>query len=84
MRYTIRNQVKLTEAFGVEYLRRMFKSLDEYFKKNEDIVDPIKHDGDPYPFILVDDVTHSEAIFEFWVVKKVYDSYLLAYKSIIS
>jgi len=84
MRYALRNQVKLAEAFSTAYVKRMILSLDNYFKKNEDVVAPIFHEGDTYPFILVDDSTHSEAVFEFWIVKKVYDSYLLAYKSIIS
>ena len=80
MRYSLRNKKKIIKAFDETYFNRMVDSLNEFFEKNEKI-ELIK--GDPYPFILVDDVGHTVNLFEFWVIKENFDVLNLAFKGII-
>lgn len=81
-RYTLRNKEKIAQAFDQAYLSRMVSSLDSHFSDSKEIEE---HDsGDNrYNMILVDDIGHSVNMFEFYIIKKTYDVYLLAFKGII-
>lgn len=82
MRYSLRNQHKILKQFDQKYLDRMIRSLEAHFKANKEI-EEIETRAEAYPYILVDDIDHTVNIFEFYVIKKIYDVYNLAFKGII-
>lgn len=81
MRYALRNKHKIEEAYGQKMLDRMIRSLDNVFNKGE--LDIHKNKGDKYSIILVDDLGHSENIFEFYIIGITYDVHRLAFKGFI-
>jgi hypothetical protein len=81
MRYTLRNKDKIKKAYSSQYLDRMVKSLDTYFKTNEEIKE--EDSGENFNIIIVSDIEHSVNCFVFYVIKKTYDVYLLAFKEVI-
>lgn len=82
MRYALRNQSKILDKFDQKYLDRIIRSLDAHFKSYKEI-EEIESKGERYPIIHVDDVGHTVNMFEFYVIKKIYDVYNLAFKGII-
>lgn len=79
MRYTLRNQHKIRDAYSQEFVDRLLRSLNFHFNANEKIDGNVKKE-EPYPIILVDDIDHTVNIFAFYVVSTVYDVYNLAFK----
>lgn len=87
MRWALRNQDRIKahfEPYGDEILERIKESLEQAFK-SDDIEKHIdKAENEPYPILDVNDVGHSFGTILFYVIKKTYDVYLLAFKEFIS
>ena len=85
MRYALRNQKKIKEALGEELLRRILESLEKGFKQyGEDIEKEIEIVEDhPYPILTLNDAWHTFNLVDFYVIKKQYDVYTLAFKEFI-
>lgn len=86
MRYTLRNQEKIKshfEPYGEETLNRINESLKNAFSSN-DIENYIDNwENEPYPILCIDDIGHSFNMIAFYVLKKQYDVYNLAFKEFI-
>jgi hypothetical protein len=83
MRFALRNQQKIVKSFGVDYLNLLLASLEKHFRDNETIKEETIQGWD-YKVIYVYSVApNSEIDFQFFVVSKRYDVYLLAYYSSI-
>ena len=84
MRYALRNQAKIKSALGEDLLQRILESLKQGFELwGDDIDKQIESvDGHPYPLTL-DDAGHSSNVIVFYVVKKQYNVYTLAFKELI-
>ena len=85
MRLVLRNQEKIKEAFGEDLLQRILKSVEQGLKLyGNDIDKEIEtEEGHPYPLLTLDDADHSFNVIAFYVVKKQYDVYTLAFKEFI-
>lgn len=82
-RYALRNQHKIKAAYSQATLNRIIKSLDEYFIEGKKI--EIKNiDGDPYPVIWINDIGHTCGLIIFYVTKKIWNVYNLAFKEFIN
>lgn len=82
MRYALRNQEKIKKHFGSQgdtVVNRMKKSLDKAFQDHEDI-ESIETSSTPYPTIKIPDVTKDKTEIVFFVIKKFYDVYTVAFK----
>lgn len=88
MRWALRNQDKIKtyfEPFGDDVLTRIKESLNKEFAENKDVEKHIeKVDGHPYPILTINDTGHTFGIIMFYVIKKSYDVYLLAFKEFVS
>jgi hypothetical protein len=83
-RYALRNQKKIEEAFGKEFLNWLLKSLDNHFKTNSEINEVAEYKNESYPVIHVQNAQpKTDSTFEFYVIRVVFDVYNLAYKSCI-
>ena len=82
MRYSLRNQNKISAAFDEKFLKRVLDSLTESFKENRP--PPELHKDDPFPIIYIDDEGHSCGFIVFHVIRKTFDTYNLAFKEIIN
>lgn len=82
MRYVLRNKAKLIKVFGEDYYDLLIKSLSNHFKLNN-VITEFEYETDKrYKIIHVDNVQpHTDSFFEFYVISKTFDVYLLAYKS---
>jgi len=79
LRYALRNKSKIVEKLGLSFLDVLKQSLDKYFKENDKVEE---HVSDPYNFISVpSSQPYTETVYKFYVTRKVYDVYNLAYKS---
>lgn len=85
MRYALRNQDKIRNALGEDLLLRILESLKQGFELWGDNIDKqIKSvEGHPYPILTLDDAQHSSNAVAFYVVKKQFDVYTLAFKEFI-
>lgn len=89
MRWALRNQEKIKahfEPFGQDVLNEIKRSLDTFFKgckqgDVEKLSEQIK--GEPYPILMIPYTGNSSADVLFYVVRKTYDVYLLAFKEIV-
>lgn len=81
MRHALRNKLKIKETYGQDMLDRMIQSLDKVFKSGK--LDMYKPEDEKYSIILVDDLGHSENIFEFYILGITYDVHRLAFKGFI-
>lgn len=81
IRFSLRNQHKIKEAFGEEFLKWLLLSLKDYFNKG---VEPIEYvyGMETYKVIHINNVQpNTDSYFELYVVKKTYNVWNLAYKS---
>ena len=85
MRYALRNQHKITEAYSPEILKRIIKSLDVFFSGATSLHTNIHHDGgiDKYPTLIIDDAEHTTNTIVFYIIGSKYDVYRLAFKEFI-
>ena len=83
MRWVLRNQEKIKAYFeenGDKILKRIKDSLDKEFSTYLDIEQHIEVvEGEPYPILNVDDAGHSFNTINFYVIRKQYDVYTLAF-----
>ena len=75
-RYALRNQQKISDTFGVDYLNDLLSSLDTYFAKAEYIEENSDRD-EPNNFLKS---PHEKGFYEFWIINKKYNIYQLALK----
>jgi hypothetical protein len=83
IRFSLRNQKKIEDALGKDFLKWLLLSLKEYFNKG---VEPTEYqydnDNTGYKIIHIDNVQpHTDSYFELYIIKKTYGVYNLAYKS---
>lgn len=86
MRWSLRNQKKIKSYFephGEEILQRIIKSLDMAFLSNNIDNFISNWENEPYPVLCIDDAGHSFNMIAFYVLKKQYDVYNLAFKEFI-
>ena len=80
-RYALRNQKKIADAFGNEYLELLLKSLDTYFATAKHIEEHT-YEQEDYRIIHANSVQpNTDTFFEFYVIERKFDVYKLAYKS---
>jgi hypothetical protein len=81
-RYALRNQKKIAESLGENFLKWLLKSLDQHFANHPEINYESGYTNQPYPVIHVKNAQpKTDSIFELYVTKVVFDVYNLAYKS---
>lgn len=85
MRYALRNQDKIRNALGEDLLLRILESLKQGFELWDDNIDKQIEsiEGHPYPILTLNDAQHSSNVIAFYVVKKQYNVYTLAFKEFI-
>lgn len=85
MRYALRNQEKIKSALGEDLLLQILDSLKQGFELWGDNIDKQIEsvEGHPYPLLILDDAQHSFNVVAFYVVKKQYNVYTLAFKEFI-
>lgn len=84
MRYALRNQQKIKEALGDDLLVRIKQSLKEAFAIYKDIeqhITPVE--GEPFPILMVGDSGNTSNMVAFYVIKRKWDVYTLAFKEFI-
>lgn len=80
MRYILRNQNKIGAALGSLVLHRIIKSLNVGFKEG---VEFHRCHGDEYDSVLINDIGHTVNMIAFYVIRKTFDTYTLAFKEFI-
>ena len=81
--YTLRNQDKIAESLGDNYLNLLLLSLDYHFKIKR-IIDEIRQTNTNHTFIFVpSQAKNSEIEFQFVLLRKDNNVYKLAYYSSI-
>lgn len=89
MRWALRRQDKIKahfEPFGQDVLNDIKQSLDTFFKScNDGDVEKLSEQikGEPYPILMIPYTGNTSADVLFYVVRKTYDVYLLAFKEIV-
>lgn len=86
MRFALRNQEKIKKHFepnGEEILNRIKESLNNAFSSNNIEKYISIWENEPYPILCIDDAGHSFNQIAFYVIKKQYDIYHLAFKEFI-
>ena len=81
-RFSLRNQDKIAKHYDRKYVERMLNSLKIYFEAGN--IEKIQIEGDRFPVIFVNDSGHTVNDFVFYVIRKTYDVYNLAFKEVIS
>jgi hypothetical protein len=83
-RYSLRNQNKIADAFGIDFLNCLIKSIKKHFEENS-IINEFEYPEDNkqlYPIILVENAQpHTDSTFELYITSIKFDVYNLAYKS---
>lgn len=82
MRYALRNQRKIENKLGIDFLNDLKKSLDVCFQSCSDI-SKMERSEERFNFISVKSL-NLKCSYEFYVIKRTYDVYLLAYKDQLS
>lgn len=83
-RYSLRNQPKIQNAFGEDFLIWLNKSLKSHFENTDEIVETEFEFG-IYNVIYVQNIQpKTDSIFELYVISKMYNVYNLAYKGCMS
>jgi hypothetical protein len=82
MRYTLRNQKKIINAFDEKVFNNIRKSLIIEFKKTK--LDIRKIGNDKYDTLMINDDNHTCGLIAFFVISKKYDVYKLAFKEFIN
>lgn len=85
MRYALRNKAKIKSVLGEDLLQRILESLKQGFELwGDDIDKQIESvDGHPFPLLTLEDAGHSSNVVAFYVIKKQFDVYTLAFKEFI-
>jgi len=85
MRYALRNQDKIKEVFGQDFLNTLHASLFLHFQSNTEIK-AVQNIGDKFPSLKVKNITKYPTFvyFEVYVISITYDVYLLAYKGAVN
>lgn len=79
-RYALRNKRKIRKAFSEKKTQNIINSLKRGFPEGiKDI-----YEGKPYSMISVEDLEHTSDIIIFYIIKKTYDVYQLAFKEFVS
>jgi hypothetical protein len=84
MRYSLRNQNKIKNAFGDKFLRRLTASLESTFEDCTIEELDVQENIQPYPILCVHDASHIAGMILFYVVSKTLDVYNLAFKETIN
>ena len=85
MRYALRNIEKIRsyfEPYGDEIIDRILKSLEDYFATTTGIEKDIVQDV--RPVLSINDLGHSFGLIEFYIIKKTYAVYILAFKRFVN
>jgi len=84
-RFALRNQKKISDAYGEPFLICLLQSLTVHFKNNPEIKTETEYTNEPYPVIHVQNSqARTDSTFELYVIRVVYDVYNLAYKGVMS
>ena len=81
MRYSLRNQNKISSTFSKAFLQRVLSSLDEAFKDN---IFDVHEECKPYPILDINDNGHTCGLILFHVISKTFDVYNLAFKETVN
>lgn len=79
MRYALRNIEKIRsyfEPYGDEIIDRILNATTTGIEK--DIVQDVR------PVLSINDLGHSFGLIEFYIIKKTYDVYILAFKRFVN
>lgn len=80
IRFSLRNQKKIEDTFGKDFLKWLLLSLKEYFAKGN--VNEYDYDDSKLKIIHVPNVQpKTDSYYELYVLNKTYNVYNLAYKS---
>lgn len=82
MRYALRNQEKIKQAYDAKILARIIASLDAHFKTHPEIATE-RFDGESRETLIVNDIGHSVNVIAFYVLEIKYDVYRLAFREFI-
>lgn len=82
-RFSLRNKVKIEKAFDPSFYTLLMDSLKEHFLNHSEIEEH-SYDNEEFKVIHVNSVQpNSDSTFEFYVIRKTFDVFNLAYKSVI-
>lgn len=81
-RFSLRKQRKIASVYGDKFLKRLINSLNEAFKTTPPEIKEIE--GEPYPVIEINDEGHTCGMIIFYVVRRTFDVYNLAFKEVIN
>lgn len=84
MRYALRNQDKIAEAYSPEYLQQhLIASLDNFFRTvDEDAISDywrIDTSEGKYPILAINDIAYETHTLEFAIIGRQYDVLKLAF-----
>lgn len=79
MRYALRNQRKLKQAFGEPKLKQIIQSLNSFFSSNK-VIMTRNEQGVKYQAFTVPNVFQKDCFFVFYIIEQMYDVYKLAFK----
>jgi len=82
MRYSLRNQKKISKALGDKILNNIIKSLKVEFKKTE--LDIRRVNNDKYDTLMINDINNTCGLISFFVIDSKYDVLKLAFKEHIN
>lgn len=83
-RFALRKQKKIKKELGNDLLKRMLDSLNEAFSTYSNIEDHIKPwEGESYSILSIGDSGHTSNMVAFYVIRKRFDVYTLAFKEFI-
>jgi hypothetical protein len=83
-RFALRNQKKIAESLGKDYLDLLLRSLKEHFSKTE-VIEEHTYETLKQKVVHVQSVQkNTDTTFEFVIIGKTYDVYRLAYYSAMS
>jgi len=77
MRFALRKQKQIKEKLGEQMLTELLQSLKRHFKENETI---FEEPTGTLPIIKVESIKNNANIISFFVTKKKWDVFHLAYK----
>ncbi len=77
-RFALRNQHLIIKSLGLEFNKLLLESLKTHFNSNVEIKENVY--SDKYSTVHVNNTQNIDSFFEFYVIRKTYDVYILAYK----
>lgn len=81
-RYSLRNKKKISDKLGIKNLTRIVTSLNEAFKT--DLIELHSVEGEKHQILNINDTGHSCGLILFYVIRKTYDVYNLAFKEFVN